>query len=135
VTAEQTESDPLAAFESCSCLMAFLYKKHGKEVLREFLAGLSDHVDVTQEWLQKQADHLRRLRLNDVAGIVREAAEKAPPLASLCPYDPFAKHFLPEFKNWIWKNSSEFGPASFAYLDDKYGKEFIADTFRSGLHD
>ena len=130
MTPEQAESDPLAAFESCAALMTYLHRRHGEEVLREFLAALPDHVpETTCEWIEEQASHLRKLGLGDVADLVEEFADKAPPLASLCPFDPFAKHFLSEFKHWIWTRSSEFGPASFRYLDEKYGPEFIRGTF------
>jgi hypothetical protein len=38
-------------------------------------------------------------------------------------------HYLPEFKHWMQTRYGQFGPASFRYLDEKYGPEFIRDTF------
>jgi len=130
-----TTDNPLDDCQSLDEVFATILCVADKEGLRELCKRIADEGVFSSRDLALAADKLRHAGLSEGADIVTEAAEAAkdtPTLVATCPYDPHKPHYRAEFKQWMQKRYGEFGPASFAYLNEKYGPEFIAKTFRWG---
>jgi hypothetical protein len=125
-------TDPFEDVRELDEVAAIVLHKAGEEGLQELCRRFTDESVLGYQDLVKVADKLRKVGLAEGADIVTEAAEAAkdtPTLVATCPYDPHREHYLPEFKHWMQTRYGQFGPASFRYLDEKYGPEFIRDTF------